>query len=192
MHNNPSPPTGNTTSQQNLPLDQKAPVAGVLFNYDTDRDAEPGRVINKGGSGESENDPDKQQTWRTAVLDVNITVSGTATFHVYSAVKDFKGGRRGVVSVFLIDVGAGQTTICQGTLNQNNWQGGSKTWVYRTIMFDCPTYTVAAGHRLAVKVVVPGQADDDMWFAYDTAAYPARLEISAAAPIPAPAPVPGS
>ena len=39
LHNNPTPPTGDTTMQHPLPMDADTPTATTLFNYDTDHDA---------------------------------------------------------------------------------------------------------------------------------------------------------
>lgn len=66
LHNNHSPPLGDTGSQPILGMNTVLPVAPLLFNYDTDRDAFPGLVIARGASGANETDPSKQQIWRTA------------------------------------------------------------------------------------------------------------------------------
>ncbi len=47
MHNNPTPPTGDTSSQVSLPLNTTSPIA-TLYNYDQDRDAFAGLLIAKG------------------------------------------------------------------------------------------------------------------------------------------------
>ena len=49
LHNNPTPPTGNTRMQHPLPMDANAPTATTLFNYDRDRDSRAGRLIQKAG-----------------------------------------------------------------------------------------------------------------------------------------------
>ncbi len=45
LHNNPTPPVGNTVSQVDLPMDTSAPTATTLYNYDTNRDSDPGRRL---------------------------------------------------------------------------------------------------------------------------------------------------
>jgi len=57
LHNNPTPPEGDTESHDILPMDPDQPRAPVLYNYDVDRDASPGPLIAKGGSGPHESDP---------------------------------------------------------------------------------------------------------------------------------------
>lgn len=42
LHNNPTPPVGNTTAQADLLMNTTAPTSGTLYNYDTDRDSELG------------------------------------------------------------------------------------------------------------------------------------------------------
>jgi hypothetical protein len=178
LHNNPTPPTGNTASQTNLPLDTAAPTATTLYNYDTNRDPFAGLLLAKGGSGASETDTTKYQNWRTGALGSSLTISGTANVILWSAIKDFGLNKQGSVRVFLRDYnGSSYTEICNGTLTQANWQGGSGTWVSKTISFTCSSYTVPAGNRLEVKLIVNASAEDSMWFAYDTTTYNTRAEL---------------
>jgi hypothetical protein len=178
LHNNPSPPTGNTASQTNLPLNETAPTATTLYNYDTNRDASAGLLIAKGGSGASEADTTKYQSWRTAALGSSLTINGTVDVILWSAIKDFGLNKQGSVRVFLRDYnGSSYTEICNGTLTQSNWQGGSSTWVSKTISFTCSSYTIPAGNRLEVKLIVNASADDSMGFAYDTTSYDSRAVL---------------
>jgi hypothetical protein len=150
----------------------------TLYNYDTDRDGFAGRLIQKGASGAAETDLSKYQNWMTASLASPLTVSGTVRVTLYSAIKDFGQNKTGSVTVFVRDYnGSTYTNVCSGTLTQSNWQGGANTWVSRTLSFNCGSYTIAAGRRLEVKLVVGGDAGDDMWFAYDTTAYPSKVEL---------------
>ena len=66
LHNNPSPPTGDTSSQAVLSIDWTSPTATTLYNYDTDRDGDVGLYMAKGGGGPTESDASKMQVWRTA------------------------------------------------------------------------------------------------------------------------------
>ena len=47
----------------------------------------------------------------------------------------------------------------------------------KAVSFNCTSYTIPAGNRLEVKLIVNGTAADNMWFAYDTTAYNSRLEL---------------
>jgi hypothetical protein len=97
VHNNPTPPTGNTSSQTNLPLDQTSPTAATLYNYDTNRDSFAGLVIAKGGTSASVSDTTKYQNWRTAALGTDLTLEGTVNFTFWSGMKDFEDDKTGSV-----------------------------------------------------------------------------------------------
>jgi len=64
LHNNPTPPVGDTSAQADLPLSYTVPTATALYNYDTDNDADPGRMIKKDIGGVTQSDLDKYQNWR--------------------------------------------------------------------------------------------------------------------------------
>ncbi len=176
LHNNPSPPTGDTAAQLNLPLNTTAPTAATLFNYDTNRDAFAGLILAKGASGVGETDTAKFQAWRTSAA--GWVVSPSPVFTFWSGIKDFGLNKHGVVTVYLRHWnGSSYTTICSGTADDADWQGGSGTWVQRSITLSGCSYVVPSGHQLEIKLVAQGVADDDMWFAYDTTAYPTRLSL---------------
>lgn len=178
LHNNPTPPTGNTTSQPVLPLNQNSPTASVLYNYDTDRDSQPGRVIQKGGSGPSETNPDKHQIWRSQPFASDVTFKSAIQVKLWSAMKDFAPNQRGTISVYLHDFnGATYTLIGTAGLDITNWQGGATGWVQRQFTLSNPAYTLQAGHSLDLRIVVKSSSADDMWFAYDTTAYPSQIII---------------
>ena len=178
LHNNPTPPTGDTNSQADLPMDATAPTATTLYNYDQDKDSAAGRFLAKGGSGASESDLSKYQNWRTGALSQDHTINGVATFPFWSAIKDFGDGKQGEVQAFLRDYnGSSYTEITNGTLFVSDWQGGSSTWVQKTLAFPSVNYTVVAGNRLEVKIIVGGNSGDDMWFAWDTTAYNSTLQF---------------
>ena len=178
LHNNPTPPTVDTNSQIDLPLDTTVPTATTLYNYDQDRDGLAGLLVGKGGIGASESDATKYQNWQTPVLAADLTINGAAQLHFWSAMKDFGTGKRGNVQVFLRDYnGSSYTEITTGSLDVSDWQGGSGSWVLKTWTFPSVIYTVAAGNRLEVKIIVEDSSDDDMWFSYDVTAYDSRLEL---------------
>jgi hypothetical protein len=173
LHNNPTPPVGATSSQTNLPLNTTAPSAGTLYNYDTNRDASAGLLIQKGASGASESDTTKFQAWRSGTAGMTIVNAPQLVF--WSSMLDFATDKDGSVTVYLRRWnGSSYAEICSGTLSLSPWQSSS-AFVQRTITLSGCSYTISAGHQLEVKVIVPSSSDDDMWFAYDTTAYPSRL-----------------
>jgi len=112
LHNNPSPPAGDTTSQADLTADASYPSASTLYNYDTDRDANAGLVVLEGGSGAAETDLTQYQNWQTAALTQPLKLSGTVRVAFWAAVKDFSTSLRGDVTVYLRDYdGASYTEI---------------------------------------------------------------------------------
>ena len=179
LHNDPSPPAGDTASHATLPVDLTAPTASVLHNYDIDRDTFPGLLIKKGGSGAGETDPTKYQAWRSAVVATDLTIQGNVVVELWSAMKEFAQGKQGRATVYLRHFdGSSSTEIAQATRTDGDWQGGSSGWVLKSFVLGVGPYTVAAGHSLELTVIVEPSSADDMWFAYDTAAYPSRVQIS--------------
>ena len=176
LHNNPTPPVGNTNAQANLPLNTSAPTANTLFNYDQNRDAVAGLRILRGGSGAGETNLTRYQNWRTGTLGSALTINGTVNFTFWSAIENGAQNVTGHVRVFLRHFnGSTYTEICNGAITQANWQGGSTGAVQRTVSFNCSSYTIPAGQRLEVKIVVGNSAGANMLFAYDTTSFPSRL-----------------
>jgi len=172
LHNNPTPPTGATRMQHPLPMDANAPTATTLFNYDRDRDSRPGRLIQKGGTATS-TDRVKFQTWRTQTFGADVALDGDVALEFWSAMKDFDTGKVGHVVAYLMD---GSTVFATAAINPaTRWQGGSNTWVEKTITFADVDHTIAAGSFLQLRIVVGPNSGDDMWFAYDTAGFRSRL-----------------
>jgi hypothetical protein len=180
LHNNPTPPTGNTNMQASLPIDVTTPGAVTLYNYDQDRDAFPGRLVLKGASGAGESDLTKYQNWRSAQLASPLTIDGMVTLDFWSAIKDFTPNKRGSVTAYLRDFNPASSTyteIANATLTVSNWQGGSGSWVSRSLSVSVTDYVLSAGSQLELKLIVTGSSDENMWFAYDTVAYPSSLTL---------------
>jgi hypothetical protein len=154
-------------------------VAATLCNYDTDRDAFPGLVIARGGAGADETDTTKFQAWRTTAFPAAAKLEGKVVVDLWAAIKGFQTGKRGSVAVHLRDFdGIAYKEVAQATLDGLNWQGAELTWTQRSFTLNVGAYTVQAGHRLELKVVVGSASGDDMWFAYDTLSYQSRIKIN--------------
>ncbi len=67
LHNYPTPPIEDTDSQILLPMEGGIPTATTLFNYDQDRDSDPGLTLLRSQNGLSETVTTKYQVWRTGV-----------------------------------------------------------------------------------------------------------------------------
>ena len=177
LHNNPTPPNGDTLSQEILPLNSAAPTSSVLYNYDTDRDSTPGLMIQQGGTGPSETDPAKHQHWRAPALSVDVPIQGNVVVGLWSAMKEFKPGR-GTVSVYLYDYSDSYTLIGAAGLDLPDWQNGNADWQVKSFTMANVSYVLPAGHNLELILVVRSSSDDDMWFAYDTAARKSRIWLA--------------
>jgi predicted ribosomally synthesized peptide with SipW-like signal peptide len=180
LHNNPTPPTGDTNAQANLSMNTTAPTATTLFNYDANQDSAPGRLIQRGGSGAGETTLARYQNWRgpTAGL-FGQSINGTVTVEFWSAMPGFTQGSAGEVRVFLRDVDSVTgiaIEIANTTVSAADWQGGVSGWVKRSASFSV-NHLLLVGHRLEVKLLVGSGAASDMMFAYDTSLYRSRVRL---------------
>lgn len=180
LHNNPSPPVGNTNAQANLAMNTTAPSAAGLFNYDADQDAAAGRLIVRGGSGASESTLTHYQNWRgpTAPL-LGQSINGTITVEFWSGVANFTPGVPGEVTVFLRNhdsVLGLSSEIASTSVSAADWQAGSTAWVKRTVTFNV-SVLLLVGHQLEVKLIVPASSGADIWLAYDTTLYRSRVRL---------------
>ena len=180
LHNDPTPPTGDTVSHTVLPMDFTAPTATTLFNYDSERDAAPGLLINKTPQFNvlPETDPSKVQVWRTAPLTTPLTFTGGLFMDIFAAPKNFDQNKKAGVVAYIRDYDPAATTyteIGNGGIWANDWQEGSTTFVKRPLFIPDVNYTVPVGHQLEVKIGVNAKSDADMVFAYDTTSFPTRI-----------------
>ena len=180
LHNRPSPPSGDTPAQARLDMDPAYPAASTLFNYDTDADTAPGRQLLQGGAGPGETSTAYATSWLSAPLAASRAINGSAMLTLPSATAGFAKGRAGGLVAYLRDYDPGTglyTEIGSGSQSQKNWQGGSSSWVSRTISIAVHGHTVAAGHQIELKVVAAPSAATNMWIAYDTTAQPASIVV---------------
>lgn len=177
LHDHPTPPTGDSSSRPSLGMDEFAPTATTLYNYDDDRDAFPGLLLQR-GSGLSETDPAKYQEWRSGPGASPLTINGTATVQIYTAMKDFATGNAASITAGLYDCnGAGTSCslIASGTLSLDPWPA---TWTRVAIDLGTVDHTFRGGRRMTLKLAVLDTSDDDLWIAYDTVDHPSCLAIT--------------
>ena len=196
FHNNPTPPTGDTNSQLTLPLSSAAPTATTLFNYDQERDGDPGLLINKGTLGLSEIDPSKFQVWRSDTLNTAWTIKGDVIIDVWMSLKGNAQDKRGVTTLYLRDYDPildSYTEIGPASFFDRNWQRSSSTWVKKSILVPGVDHTLPAGHMLEARLTVENQSEDAMWVAYDTTSQPTVMSfpLETAVPVFEATPVPG-
>ena len=180
LHNNPTPPTGDTNLQPVLSMDDTLPATITLYSYDQDVDGNPGRTIVKGGIGTAETDTKKYQAWRTGVLSESLLLTGTVAVDLWGAIQQYQLDKAGIVTLFFRDYdGSSYTEIAQGTIYDNDWQAGSTgDLVRKVVLVPGFNYTVPAGNELELKMIVENIAASEMWFAYDTGAYQSLVNLS--------------
>lgn len=128
LHNNPSPPVGDTSSQHPLPMDETTPTATTLYNYDTDRDSAEGLLVQKNNQPCTETDPVKYQNWRTSPLAADYHIDGAVEFNIWPAMKDYATDKIGVFTVCIRDKNGGiytdivSTTV---TLDPEDFEPGA-------------------------------------------------------------------
>ena len=162
-----------------LPMDRDVPPSADLFNYDTDRDNDLGLTIKRSKDGLQEDDRDKFQTWRSAILTGDLVIEEDSYIDFFAAMEDFEDDEDGEVHMFLRDRDPATGTyveIGRGTIYEPEWHDVvTGEFVPKTIVIVDADYTVPVGHEIEIKVVVDDKAGEDMWFAFDTATYPAVL-----------------
>ena len=184
LHNNPSPPTGDTDLQPLLSMNETVPTATTLYNYDKDVDPDVGRTIAKGAIGTGETDTKKYQDWRTGALAEPLALTGTVSVDIWGAIQNYQLNKAGIVTIYFRDYnGSTHTDIAHGTIFDNDWQGGvTGDFVRKVVLIPGFNYTVPAGNELEVKMIVGSVAGAEMWFAYDTQSRQSLINLSYAEP----------
>ena len=185
IHNSSTPPTGDTNSQTLLMMSTTTPTTTIsLPNYDQDRDADDGLLLNKTDLGLSESDATKFQEWRASSTST-MALEGDIIVEIWAAIKDYGDGKRGVLTVFLRDrnpSGPSFTEIGNATVYDADWQEGALDFIKTTLIIPGVNYTVPSGNQLVARLVVDNNSEDAMWIAYDTAAYKSVIKLALGPP----------
>jgi hypothetical protein len=183
LHNNPTPPVGNTTAQANLTATLTAPTQGTLYDYDTDCDNRTGRWLRR------QNPPSPGLTtacryvnWRLPVQATALTLTAGSVVRVdiWSATDANQANRTGSLIAYLRDYDPGTnnyTEITNATYTANYPVGRT---FYNTPfnVTISSAYTLAAGHQLELKLECPrATSQNNMMVAYDTTGYPSLLRL---------------
>jgi hypothetical protein len=174
LHNNPTPPTANTTAQYNLTMTSTAPTATNLYNYDTNNANRPGRGITRNNPpGPGLATAYRYVNWRTPALGVGLTLSGTVTVDIWSATNVATAGRTGSLISYLRDYNPATGTYVEiANATRTAAYAAGRTYYETPILVTvAPAYTLAAGHMLEVKIESPtATSQNNMLVAYDTTA----------------------
>lgn len=174
LHNDPSPPTGDTTSQVNLDMDVTDPTVETLYNYSTDKDTDPGRFLDKGGSTD-ENAKAKMINWLYQAPE-ELTLDGNVQVDLYYANQDFDCAEHLDVVVHL------RQKNSAGTSNGTVLGTGTGVWNPEEIDGTCDftllsiTFAVSAtvpnNKWLEIKVLLdPTFGGDPGYLAFDTTTF---------------------
>jgi hypothetical protein len=176
LHNNPTPPTGNTTARFNLALDATAPTATTLYNYDTDCDNRAGRSIKRNTGLVTEAGSCRYATWRSSALAAARTINGTATLTVWAR-KASSGGGDPTLRAHLRVFDPGTSTYTElGSADATVSRNANQSWAQTDLTWSLAGVTVPAGRQVEVKIVATG-GNRNAEVAYDTTAYPSSLAL---------------
>ena len=176
LHNNPTPPTGNTVAQFNLALDATAPTAATLYNYDMNCDSRAGRSINRNTGLVSEATTCRYATWRSAPLAAPRTLNGTATLAVWAR-KTSTLGVNPTLRAFLRAFDPATSMYTElGTANVTVTTESTSPWAAYSPSWSLASVAVPVGQQIEVKLVAVG-GTRNVEVAYDTTAYPSSLAL---------------
>ncbi len=186
LHNDPSPPAGDTSSQGVLPMDTGLPTGGSLYNYDQDRDSTPGLKLVRSDDGLIEIEPARYQVWRTGILDQAMVITGDVLINLWGALSPPTAQDAGVVLAYLRDYdGAGNhVEIGDGAAFARDWQSGSSAFRQKVALLPGIEYTVPPTHQLEIRIIVDDTSGQEIEFAYDTESFPASINLSFIPPAP--------
>lgn len=178
LHNNPTPPTGDTNAQADLPLTSTAPTAAVLPNYAADLDGNTGvtgRFLDKTSAGLNELDLQKHQTWLTDPVGSDLVLIGDSQLAIWAKMK--APNKNILLRAFLSECDSSLTCTHFATGEMEVLAGASNTdYQELTVPFGGLSRTIDEGNHLLLRVVMVDVPDaDQAYLAYDTVDYPARL-----------------
>ncbi|HEX7491478.1 MAG TPA: hypothetical protein VF337_07220 [Candidatus Limnocylindrales bacterium] len=181
LHNNPTPPTANTTAQYNLTMTSTVPTATILRNYDTNG-------ANRAGRGITRNNPPspglatalRYVNWRTPALASALTLSGAVTVDIWSATNATAANRTGSLIAYLRDYNpatGAYVEIANATRTATYASGGRYGETPITVTVT-PAYTLPTGHMLELKIESPSAtSNNNMLVAYDTTTYSSLMRV---------------
>lgn len=178
LHNRPTPPSGNTTSQVNLAMDASQPTASSLFRYSTDIATDKGRIIQRSALGLAETDARKYVNWRSPALTTAKTITGTITIGLWGQPYGNKGSDA-TVTVYVRDynpAGGSYVEITSLTYRNPTWATG-RAFVEQVFALPVNGYSLAAGHVLELRVMAPSSGAADVVLAYDMVTYQSALRL---------------
>lgn len=167
---------GDTKSRSVLPLGYAAPRDIALPNYDSDRDMQPGLLLQRGATSQSTANSSQIQRWRLGALLSDTQLAPNAEVEVMAAVKGYQRNKSVKLWAYLNEVDANGNLlreIASGSYTANDW--GDK-FAPRKISFQNATTALHAGNQLELTLMLDNSSVDDLWLAFNTKTYPSRLK----------------
>ena len=133
LHNNPTPPTANTTAQVNLAMNATVPTAATLYQYSTDCAARAGRRLTRAAPSPTQATVCDYVNWRTAAQTAAMTLSGTVTLDIWATTDTTNTNRTGVLVAYLRDYNpTGGTYVEIANATDTNQYAVGRTTFYLT------------------------------------------------------------
>jgi hypothetical protein len=176
LHNDPSPPTGDTGTQEPLPLDATTPTATTLYNYSTNFDSAPGRALEQSTLGLSETNTRRIQHWAYPV-GTGFTIDSSSELSIWLAPRDSTPNKTVGLIVGLYDCNSTLSSCTLLVSAQNSGTPWPTTQTEMTIPLGSVSHVFAAGQSLVIKVVPTSSTDTAVAMAYDTTGYPSAFTI---------------
>jgi hypothetical protein len=180
LHNQASPPAGDTTAQKNMPMNAAQPTATTLRKYSTNLyTSYPGRLVEKKNTTSAQSSTKYMMNW-TYQLSTNTTFSGSAELRLWVALKDLKCDKTPSFKAYLKEKTSATTDtgIEFASASATSPPVGGEPCGFRLVTITLPVNrTVAAGKWIELKVTVNESTGDSALFAYDTTGYNSRLNL---------------
>ena len=103
LHNNPTPPTGDTDAQADLEMDEDEPAGTAFYNYDQNYDSNPGRRIEESDGGPDGLELKEYQNWLTDPYSEDTHFQGTVITNLFIAPDGFNFDNDGEFTMYLRD-----------------------------------------------------------------------------------------
>lgn len=182
LHNNPSPPTGNTTAQKPMAMNLTPVSAETLYKYSTDYyNNQPGRYIVQINTDHNETLKDRMANWVYQVPQ-NTLFNGTVEVKLWVARKGFSctGGAvniRAFLRTKTTQATDAGTQIASGDGVMVPVGIGSCSFQQITITMTLTNVNVAINKWLELKVTNRNASGDAALIAYDTTAYRSTIKL---------------
>jgi len=160
-----------------LTMDGNLPTCGPLADYDYNLDGElpDGRKVVPGGEPLPlvEWDPEEYLVWHSMVDTENLHIQGDVALRLWFL--NNITSTNGIANVqFCTYSGAGYVNCLSAS--PAVWASDPITWTEKTIVWSGADRVILAGQQLAIYLTVDG-GSPPLWFMYDDADYPSRIEF---------------